>query len=135
MTCDPECVANGRMDCQKSLRLPGRLEAAHVAFPPPAVLVGHLGPVVLVPCGSVGCRQPEVSAGGRIASQFVRDQLPWRSTLSLQELAEEALGGSRVPMARHQDVQDVAVLIHCSPEVVAFPADPDEHLIQVPDIA
>ena len=64
-----------------------------------------------------------------------REQLPWRSTLPLHELAEEALGGSRVPTVRHQDVEDVAVLVHCSPEVVAFPADPDQHLIQVPDIA
>jgi len=135
MTGDPECVAKGRMDHQKSLRLPGRLEAPHVAFPPPAVLVGNLGPVVLVPSGSMGCRQPEVSAGGRIAFQLVGDQLRWRSTLPLTELAEEALGGSRVPTARHQDVQDVAVLAHRSPEVVAFPANPDEHLIQVPDIA
>ena len=47
-------------------------------------------------------------------------------------LAEEALGGSRVPTARHQDV---AARVHRSPEVVAFPADPDEHRIQVPDIA
>ena len=135
MTRDPERVADGRVDRQKSLRLPGRLEVAHVAFPPSAVLAGHLGPVVLVPSGSMGCRQPGGSAGGRIASQLVRDQLLWRSTLPLRELAEEALGGSRVPTARHQDVQGVAVLVHRSPEVVAFPADPYEHLIQVSDIA
>ena len=91
MTGDPECVAKGRMDHQKSLRLPGRLEAPHVAFPPPAVLVGNLGPVVLVPSGSMGCRQPGVSAGGRIASQLVRDQLPWRSTLPLQGLQKKRL--------------------------------------------
>ena len=48
MTRDPERVANGHMDRQKSLRLPVRLEAGHVAFPHPAVLVGHPGPVVLV---------------------------------------------------------------------------------------
>ena len=136
MTRDPECAANGRMDRQKSLRLPGRLEAAHVAFPPPTGLVGHLGPVILVPSGSMGRHQPEVSVGCRIASELVRDQLPWRSALPLlQGLVEEALGGCRVPTARHQDVHGVAVLVHRSPEVVAFPADPNERLIQVPDIA
>ncbi|MCY4594097.1 MAG: hypothetical protein OXC19_04785 [Bryobacterales bacterium] len=37
MTRDPERVTNGHMDRQKSLRLPVRLEAGHVAFPHPAL--------------------------------------------------------------------------------------------------
>ena len=133
----PEGVAYGRMDRQKPPCLPGRLEAAHVAFPPPAVLVRHLGPVVLVPSGSMGCRQAEVSLGDCIDSQIVGNQLPCRSFQPLQELAGEALGGSRVPTARrwHQDIQDIAILVHRSPGIAALPADIEEDLIHMPGIA
>ena len=131
MTRDRERVANARLDRLQSLRPPGRLEAGACDVPAPAVPVGHLGPVVLVPSGSMGCRRAEASVGGRIAFQLVGNQLPYRSPLPLQELAEEALDGSRVPSAHHQNVEDVAVLVHRSPEAVAFPTDPDEHLVQI----
>lgn len=50
---DPERVANARVDRERSLCLPCRLGAPHLAFRlPSALLVGHLGPVVLVPSGS-----------------------------------------------------------------------------------
>ena len=65
----PQRGPNGRADHQKSLRLPGRLEAAHVAFPLPAGLVGQLGPVVFVPPGSMDSRQAGVCVGGRSAFQ------------------------------------------------------------------
>ena len=80
-------------------------------------------------------RQAEFPAGGPIASQLVGDPLPRRSPLSLQELAEKALSSSRVPAARDQNIQDVAVLVHRPPEIAALPADRDEDLIHMLDIA
>jgi hypothetical protein len=37
-------------------------------------------------------------------------------------------------MACHQDIEDVAILVHCSPEIMAFAADGDEQLVHVPDV-
>ena len=53
MARDPERVSKGSMDREKSLHLPDRLEVAHWAFPLPGGLVGYVGPVVLIPPGSM----------------------------------------------------------------------------------
>ena len=70
-----------------------------------------------------------------MSSQLVGDQLPRRSPLTPQELAEKALGGSRVPTACDQKIQAVAVLVHRPPEMAVLPADRDEDRIHMPSIA
>ena len=123
------------MDLEETLYLCCRLGTTHLAFSLPGVLVGHLSPVVFVLPGSMSSRQAEFPAGGPFASQLVGDQLPRRSPLPLQELAEKSLSGSRVPAARNQNIQDVAVLVHRPSGRAALPADRDEDLIHMSDIA
>jgi hypothetical protein len=38
-------------------------------------------------------------------------------------------------VACDQNIQDVAVLVHRSPKIMAFAADRDEHFVHVPDVA
>ena len=77
----------------------------------------------------------DLSVGGRIASKLVGNELPWWAPLVFQNLAEEALSGSAVSVACDQNIQDVAVLVHRSPKIMAFAADGDEHFVHVPDVA
>ena len=95
------------------------LDTTRLVFLLPGVRVGHLSPVVLGLPGSMSSPQAKFPAGGHIATQPVGDHLPWRSPLPLHELAEKALSGSRVPAARDQNIQDVAVLVHRPPEIAA----------------
>ena len=53
---NPECVLNSGMDREKTLCLRSRLEMTHLAFSLRGVLMGHLGPVVLVPPCSMDSR-------------------------------------------------------------------------------
>lgn len=69
-----------------------------LALPLPGVLVGHLGPVVVVP-GSMSSRYAEFPA-----------TCDW-------------------------NIEAIAVLVHCSPQIAALPTDLDEHLIHMPDSA
>ena len=55
--------------------------------------------------------------------------------LHLQELAGKARGGSRGPLARDQNIQHVAVQVDRPPEIAALPADSNQDLIHMPDIA
>ena len=55
--------------------------------------------------------------------------------LHLQELAGKAPGGSRAPTARDQNIQDLAVLFNRPPEIPALPADRNQDLIHMPDMA
>ena len=70
--------------------------------------------------------QAEFPAGGLIASQVVATAPP---------LYPQALGGSSVPAACDQNIEDVAALVHCPPETAALPADRVQDQIHAPDIA
>jgi hypothetical protein len=55
--------------------------------------------------------------------------------LGSEELAKEFLRGFLVPAALHENSQHIAVLIHCSPQVVAFAINRKKYLIQVQFVA
>ena len=57
------------------------------------------------------------------------------ASLVFQHPAKEAFGGSPVFVACDQNIQDIAVLVHRSPKIMAFAADCDEHFVHVPDVA
>jgi hypothetical protein len=62
----------------------------------------------------------EIPLGGAVALQLVRDDHPGHVGQALEQLPEECLGGVLVPSTLDQDIQDVAVLIHGTPQIVPF---------------
>ena len=48
------------------------------------------------------------------------------------ECAEGPGRGRTVPLGLHQNVEDIPVLVHCSPQVFLDSADLDEHFVEVP---
>ncbi len=70
-----------------------------------------------------------------ITLQLVRDDDTWYVLQAFQQLAEELLRGFFVPAALDQDVQDVTILVHGSPQIMILAIDLDEHLIEVPLIS
>ena len=73
--------------------------------------------------------------GNPITSQLVGDEPQWLFSLTLQESLKESLCRKPVPTRLHQDVNDVAVLIDGTPEVLQLAVDSDEHFVQIPRIA
>jgi len=134
MTGDSEQVLNRAVDREESLNLCRRFEATHLAFLLPGVLVRDLNAVVFVLPGSMADGSKNVSVHSRIAS-LVGDKLQRWPLLVLQDLAKEALGSSLVSVARDQDIEDIAILVHRSPKIMTFAADADEHPVDVPDVA
>ena len=67
-----------------------------------------------------------------VALQLVRDDYPRHVLQALQQLTEETLGRLLVPATLHQDVQNVAILIHGSPQIMILAIDLDEYLIEMP---
>ena len=53
----------------------------------------------------------------------------------LQQLAEKSLRGFLVPPALHQNIEDMSVLIHRPPEIMALALNGEKDLIQVPLVA
>ena len=61
--------------------------------------------------------------------------MPRRLTLFFQHLAKEPFSSSLVPTSGHRNVQNITILIHCSPEVDLPALNPHEQFINVPNIA
>ncbi len=77
----------------------------------------------------------DLSLRRAVALEFVRDNHAGYVLQALQQLTEEPLGGFLVPLTLHQDIQDVAILVHGSPQIMNLAIDLDEHLIEVPLVA
>ena len=96
--------------------------------------MGDFRSIVFVSAGSVRGGWEDLSLRRRVASQPVGNQLPRWPLLLLQNFAKEALSGSLVSVARDQDIEDIAILVHRSPKITACATDRDEQLVSVPDV-
>jgi hypothetical protein len=73
--------------------------------------------------------------GSGVAPQLVGDEHTRRSTLLLEELAEQTLGGLLVAPALDQNIENEALLVDGTPEPMLLPGDADDVLIEVPFVA
>lgn len=70
--------------------------------------------------------------GDSVTLQLVRHQHPRDPALLPHQPGHEPLRGLRVPAGLHEDVQDLAVLVHGPPQVLPLTMDLDEDLIEMP---
>jgi hypothetical protein len=70
--------------------------------------------------------------GGTIARQFIGNNDAWDILTLLEELTKESLRGHFVSPTLHENIQHIAILIDCSPEVVALTMNRQEDFVQVP---
>ena len=74
----------------------------------------------------------DLAVSGTVASQFVGDQLPGRTALPLQQLAEESFRGFPITARLDEDINHITILVYRAPEVLAFTLYLYEDLVQVP---
>src|SRR3712207_6728637 len=67
-----------------------------------------------------------------VALQLVRNDHTWHIHQTLEQLTKELLRRLLVPPTLHQDIEDVVVLIHGSPQVMALAVDGQKHLVEMP---
>ena len=115
--------------------MPGRLEPLHPSLALTGGLMGVFGAIIqiaVLPMLHVG---QELPFGCPIAGEFVGNEHPRHVGESFKQLAEEPLGGFRVPVTLDQDIEDMAILVHGSPQIVALTVNAQKHFIQMPFIA
>jgi hypothetical protein len=91
-------------------------------------------PIVLVLASSMGHQWEHFSVGCRITSQLVSDECKRWLSLVFQDPVKEAFGGFPVPLTCDQNIEDVTILIHCSPEIMPLAADRNKQFVHVPDV-
>src|SRR3954467_11677691 len=128
-------LVNGAMSGQELLGLAGRLEPLHAPFALAGRLMRILRTIVEVAVLSVLDVRDDPALGRGVAFQLIGHHDPRHIAQALQQLLEEALGRHGVAPALDQDIENHAVLIDCTPEIMLDAIDPDEYLIQMPAIA
>ena len=132
---DAEEVLDESMNGQESLRLTWRFELSHLPLTLPRRLVRDFGAIILVLLGAMDYRWHDAPKRCRIASQLVGDQPSRHVAMTFQQLAKKAFGSPAVSTRLDEDVDDVAILIDCTPEILALASYGDEDLVQVPCVS
>src|SRR5205823_4409664 len=70
-----------------------------------------------------------------IPFQLIGDNHTRNVLQSFEKLAEKSLRRFLVASALHEDVESIAVLVHCPPKILRFPVDLQVHFIQVPCVS
>jgi hypothetical protein len=128
-----EQIPDRIMEKEKSLRVPGRFESPHL--PLVGWLMRGFEPIVGKSIHTVSHVAEDASYGSGIASQFVGNDPQRFGALTTQESSKESLCSALITLRLDQDVDDVAVLIHGSPQILLSAIDSNEDLIQVPVVA
>src|ERR687886_287547 len=77
----------------------------------------------------------DLALRGSIRSELVGHDHSGHIAQALEQLLEEALRCLGIAPALNQDVEDLAILVHGTPEIVHLAADADEDLVQMPLVA
>ena len=126
MAPDAKQVADNAVDREKALRLGRGFEPPHLALPLACRLVGDFGSVVLVAGGAVRNVRHHGAVGSGIAAQLVRHESWGLPALPAEQFMEEAFGGPLVAPRLQENVDHVAILINCPPEILSAPLNGDE---------
>ena len=130
-----EMRGDDSMNLDKVLRVPRGLKPSHSPLPFSGRLVRVLSAVVEVPMLSMSNTRHHNPFRRPVAAQLVSNNDARFAPRYPQQLAEESDGSKPIPLLLHKDIEDNAVLIDSSPEVVSDAVDLEKDFIQMPFIA
>ena len=81
----------------------------------------NLGAIVGILLGIVGNTWKDRSTGSTIALQLVGDDPEWLLTLTAQQSAKEPLGCTLIAPRLRQNINDITILIHGTPNYRCWP--------------
>ncbi len=93
------------------------------------------GAIVRVSPRVMGDRGHDLPMGNAVAAQLVGHQSHGFLALTLQEFPKESPRRTPVPAGLDEEVDEVPVLVHGAPEILALTVDRDEDFVQEPRIA
>src|SRR5258706_13468978 len=74
----------------------------------------------------------KLAFGSSITLEFISNNYTRHIRQSFEQFAEKSLRRMLIASALHENIQHIAVLIHCSPEVMVFPTNGKHHLVHMP---
>ncbi len=135
MSAHSEEILDDAVNGREALQMDRRLEAPHLAFTLTRRLVRDFRAVVRILVRTVDHRRHHHAARCRVTAKLVRDQPARDTTLPFQQLPEEPDGRVPIPSRLDQNVEEVTVLVHRSPQLLLATVEGDEHLIEIPRVS
>src|SRR5215831_13226671 len=135
MSSRSEVLGDWTIGRQEALRMPRRLQPLHAIFSLACGAMRVLTAVIEVATLPMFHPGQELALRRAVALELIRDDHPWHVLQPLEQLAKALLGRLLVAPLLDEDVQDVVVLIHRAPQVMALTVNRQKHFIQMPCIA
>jgi hypothetical protein len=120
---------------EKALCLFGGFESPHFLFSQARGLVRIFRTIIQPFVLTVLHARQDFAFRRAITLQLISDDDARNVLRPFEKLVEKAFGSFLVASALHQNVQDIAVLIHGSPQVMFLATDREEDLVQMPLVA
>ena len=115
-----EVLSNRPVRGEKPLRMAGRFKPLHAPFALTRRPMRVFTPVIERPTLTMFHPGQELTLRRAVALQLIGDDNAGHIGEALEQLAKELLRGLFVAPTLYENVQDVVVLIHRAPEIVAF---------------
>ncbi len=125
-------LGNGTIRGEETLRVPGGLKPLHAPLALAGRLMGILRTVIEITVLAMFHPREDFPLRRPVAFELVGEDHAGHVGEPLEEFTEELLGSPLVAPTLHEDIEDIAVLIHGSPEIMTFAMNCQNHLIQVP---
>ena len=98
-------------------------------------LMRDFGPVVGIARHVMDDGRHDDTMRGVVAAEAIGDDATWYPAMPFQERAKESRSSVAIPAGLEQDVDDVTVLIHRTPQILTPAVDRHEQLVQMPRVA
>ena len=112
--------------------MPRGFESLHVVLALTRGTMRVLTPVVEITALPMFHPRQDLALRGPVALQFIGADDPWDVLTPFEQRAEELLRCPLVAPALHQNIEDIIVLVHRSPQGMAVTINGEKYLIQVP---
>ena len=132
MTPRSEALGDGTRRGEEALSLSWRFEPLHPALSLAGGLMGVFRALVQIPMLAMLHSRQELALGCPIALQLIRDHHARDIPQAFEQLAEEFLGRRFIATPSHENVQDMAILIDRSLQIMTLTLDCEKDLIQMP---
>ena len=80
-------------------------------------------------------RRHDDSVRCRVASELIAHEPPRLTALTLEKLAKESLCRTAIAPLLDENIDEIAILIDGTPQILPMAANRDEDLVEMPDIA
>src|SRR5215470_6753568 len=126
-----EVLGNRTIRGPKALGGPRRLEPLHAICTLPRRPVRVLAAIIEVAALPMFYSGQDLALRRAVALELLGGDPPWHVLQALEQLAEKLLRRVLMAPALHQNVEDVIVLVHRTPEIMTLPIDRQKDLVDV----